>query len=131
MTQMTTLRPERTLTVGRFAIDLGAVLGNGSFGHVYTARDSGSGEEVAAKVINAGVMKWDKIQEEVRLMSRVAGRHEGIIGLRGAEHVHGRGVVVLVRLSRSHSRRHASRQSLRLPCERARDRWSWPPAVTY
>ena len=87
--------------VSRWSIDFASTIGSGTFGRIYKARDEeGDGETVAAKVIDASTMRWDKILNEVRLLSRVA-HHDGIIGLYGAHEVandDGRCVVVLMEL---------------------------------
>ena len=87
--------------VSRWSIDVASLIGSGAFGSVYMARDEeGAGEAVAAKVIDASMMKWEKILFEVRLLSKVA-HHEGIIGMYGAHEVanaNGRCVVMLLEL---------------------------------
>ena len=93
--------PARIVRVSRWSLDVTSLLGSGAFGSVYMARDEeGGGEAVAAKVIEASSMKWEKILYEVRLLSKVA-HHEGIIGMYGAHEVanaNGRCVVMLLEL---------------------------------
>ena len=93
--------PEQSLRVSRWSIDFGSIIGSGTFGSVYRARDEeGSGESAAAKVIYASRMRWAKILSEVRLLSKVA-HHDGIIGLHGAHEVsnaNGHCVVMLLEL---------------------------------
>ena len=93
--------PARRVRVSRWSVDFGSIIGSGTFGSVYMARDEeGSGEAVAAKVIYASRMRWAKILFEVRLLSKVA-HHEGIVGLYGAHEVSnadGRCVVMLLEL---------------------------------
>ena len=93
--------PEQTVRVSRWSIDFGSIIGSGTFGSVYRARDEeGSGEVVAAKVIYASRMRWAKILSEVRLLSKVA-HHDGIIGLHGAHEVtnaNGHCVVMLLEM---------------------------------
>ena len=93
--------PARRVRVSRWSVDFGSIIGSGTFGSVYMARDEeGSGEAVAAKVIYASRMRWAKILSEVRLLSKVA-HHEGIVGLYGAHEVSnadGRCVVMLLEL---------------------------------
>ena len=93
--------PVQSVRVSRWSVDFGAIIGSGTFGSVYMARDEeGSGELVAAKVIYASRMRWAKILSEVRLLSKVA-HHEGIIGLHGAHEVsnaNGHCVVMLLEL---------------------------------
>tara|TARA_B100000787_G_scaffold160217_1_gene139076 strand:- start:181 stop:378 length:198 start_codon:yes stop_codon:yes gene_type:complete len=44
--------PVQSVRVSRWSVDFGAIIGSGTFGSVYMARDEeGSGESVAAKVI--------------------------------------------------------------------------------
>ena len=92
---------ERLVRVSRWSIDFGSIIGHGTFGSVFRARDEeGSGEAVAAKVIDASRMKWEKILAEVKLLNKVA-HQEGIVGLYGAHEVsnaHGRAVVMLLEL---------------------------------
>ena len=93
--------PEQSVRVSRWSIDFGSIIGSGTFGSVYRARDEeGSGESAAAKVIYASRMRWAKILSEVRLLSKVA-HHDGIIGLHGAHEVsnaNGHCVVMLLEL---------------------------------
>ena len=93
--------PARRVRVSRWSVDFGSIIGSGTFGSVYMARDEeGSGEAVAAKVIYASRMRWAKILFEVRLLSKVA-HHEGIVGLYGAHevaHANGHCVVMLLEL---------------------------------
>jgi len=93
--------PVQSVRVSRWSVDFGSIIGSGTFGSVYMARDEeGSGELVAAKVIYASRMRWAKIWSEVRLLSKVA-HHEGIIGLHGAHEVanaNGHCVVMLLEL---------------------------------
>ena len=93
--------PARNVRVSRWSVDFGSIIGSGTFGSVYMARDEeGSGEAVAAKVIDESKMKWAKILFEVKLLSKVA-HHEGIVGLYGAHEVSnagGRCVVMLLEL---------------------------------
>ena len=93
--------PGSVVRVSRWSIDFGSIIGHGTFGSVFRARDEeGSGEAVAAKVIDASRMKWEKILAEVKLLNKVA-HQEGIVGLYGAHEVsnaHGRAVVMLLEL---------------------------------
>ena len=93
--------PAQSVRVSRWSVDFGSIIGSGTFGSVYMARDEeGSGEAVAAKVIYASRMRWAKILSEVRLLSKVA-HHEGVIGLHGAHevaHANGHCVVMLLEL---------------------------------
>ena len=64
---------ERLVRVSRWSIDFGSIIGHGTFGSVFRARDEeGSGEAVAAKVIDASRMKWEKKNRIKRFQGRLS-----------------------------------------------------------
>ena len=115
--------PSRSVRVGKWSVDVTSLLGRGAFGSVYTASDTeGAGEAVAAKVIEASLMTWEKILYEVRLLSKVA-HHEGIIGMHGAHEVanaNGRCVVILMELGTSNLLELLTRKSVLAEAEALR-----------
>jgi len=115
--------PSRSVRVGKWSVDVTSLLGRGAFGSVYTASDTeGAGEAVAAKVIEASFMTWEKILYEVRLLSKVA-HHEGIIGMHGAHEVanaNGRCVVILMELGTSNLLELLTRKSVLAEAEALR-----------
>ena len=115
--------PSRSVRVGKWSVDVTSLLGRGAFGSVYMACDTeGAGEAVAAKVIEASLMTWEKILYEVRLLSRVA-HHEGIIGMHGAHEVanaNGRCVVILMELGTSNLLELLTRKSVLAEAEALR-----------
>ena len=115
--------PSRSVRVGKWSVDVTSLLGRGAFGSVYTASDTeGAGEAVAAKVIEASLMTWEKILHEVRLLSKVA-HHEGIIGMHGAHEVanaNGRCVVILMELGTSNLLELLTRKSVLAKAEALR-----------
>ena len=69
--------PEQSVRVSRWSIDFGSIIGSGTFGSVYRARDEeGSGESAAAKVIYASRMRWAKILSEIltKILARFSQR---------------------------------------------------------
>ena len=115
--------PSRSVRIGKWSVDVTSLLGRGAFGSVYTASDTeGAGEAVAAKVIEASLMTWEKILYEVRLLSKVA-HHEGIIGMHGAHEVanaNGRCVVILMELGTSNLLELLTRKSVLAEAEALR-----------
>ena len=74
------------MMVGPFAVDTASIIGTGGFGQVFAARDTTSGEQLAAKVMDTRRVRREKIMLEIRLMEMVS-EHQSFIGLRGAQEV--------------------------------------------
>lgn len=82
--------------MGEFELDNRAELGKGGYGKVVTAKNTRTGERVAAKVISTGRMKPAKIQMEIDLMARM--NHPNVVGLRGKEQM-GKNMVIYMELA--------------------------------
>ena len=74
------------MLVANFEIDTAASLGTGGFGQVFRARDTATGEVVAAKVLDSKRVRREKIMMEIKLMELVSA-HRSFVGLRGAHEV--------------------------------------------
>jgi len=83
-------------TVDKFEMDNAREIGSGGYGKVVAAKNTRTGEKVAAKIVSTGRMKMHAIQKEIDLMARFS--HPNIIALRGQEQI-GKNMVIYMELA--------------------------------